>query len=131
MIHTYEAYLNHPAGDVLKIEDAMKIYKELTESVAKCKLDDKIELWDDFLRKAAEYTYIRNMWEHMDVEEKLEKDPSRSLKHDSFITSLNILARIAENEGVDNSWRKELGDERMRIGDFACFVTYIVGISNR
>ncbi len=131
MIRTYEAYLNHPAGNTLTIEEAMKIYKEMAESIMKCSLEDKIEFWDDSIKKAAEYAYARNMWEHMSREEKLEKDPGRSLKHDAFITSLNILARIAGNEGIDNSWRQELGEERKRIGDFACFITYIIGISNR
>lgn len=131
MIRTYEAYLNHPAGNTLTIEDAMKIYQEMAESIMKCTLEDKMDFWDDCLRKASEYAYARNMWEHMDREEKMEKDPGRSLKHDAFITSINILARIAEKEGIENSWRQELGNERMRIGDFACFVAYIVGTSNR
>ena len=48
-----------------------------------------------------------------------------------FITSLNTLARIVKNEGGDASWRAQLGDYRKRIGDFACFVSYITGISNR
>lgn len=56
---------------------------------------------------------------------------SRSMKHDAFITSLNVLARIAEKEGIDNSWRDDLGEDRKRIGDFACYISYITGISNR
>lgn len=67
----------------------------------------------------------------MSREEKLEADQGRSLKHDAFITSVNILARIAAKEDIDNSWRDEIGAERKRIGDFACFVSYITGISNR
>jgi hypothetical protein len=51
--------------------------------------------------------------------------------HDTVIDSIEILARLANKEGMDISWREDLGDERKRIGDFACFVTYITGISNR
>ncbi len=131
MINTYEKYLKHPAGNVLTVEEALKIYDELVESFEKCQLEDKMDFWNDFLKQAAEYAYVRNMWEHMDREEKIATDQSRTLKHDGFITSVNVLARIALKEGFDNSWRERLGEERKRIGDFACFVAYITGISNR
>ncbi len=131
MINTYEEYLKHPAGDILKMEDALRIYTEMTESITKCTLEDKMDFWKDFLKKAAEYAYIRNRWELMSNEEKMDEDEGRTLKHNGFITSVNVLSRIAEKEGVDNSWKEELGESRKRIGDFACFVTYITGISNR
>ncbi len=131
MINTYEDYLNNPHGNILRMEDALKIYTKMANCISRCTLEDKMDFWNDFLKKAADYTMIRNSWELMSREEKMDADGSRSLKHDGFITSLNILSRIAQKEGVDNSWRDELGEERMRIGDFACFVTYITGISNR
>ena len=131
MINTYESYLNNSSGNVLRIEEAQSIYSKMVASIGKCQLEDKLDFWNDFLKKAAEYTYIRNKWEFMSREEKLEADQGRSLTHDSFITSLNILARIAAKENIDNSWHDELGEERKRIGDFACFVSYITGISNR
>ena len=131
MINTYGDYLKDPAGHILTVEDALRIYSDMADCIAKCSLEDKMEFWDDFLKKAAEYTMIRNEWEHMSREEKIDEDSGRTLKHNSFITSVNILSRIAEQEGIDNTWRKDLGEERKRIGDFACFVTYITGISNR
>ncbi len=131
MLNTYEAYLEHRAGAVLKIEDAMKIYSELVESIEKCTMEDKLDFWNDFLKKAAKYTKIRADWEHMSKEEKMDADSGRTAAHNSLIAATNILSRIAEKEGVDNSWRSELGDDRKRVGDFACFVTYITGISNR
>ena len=131
MINTYELYLNNSRGNSLTIEEAQSIYSKIVAGVEECRLEDKFDFWNDFLKKAAEYTYIRNKWEFMSREEKMEADQGRSLVHDSFITSLNILARIEDNEGIDKSWREELGDDRKRIGDFACFVSYITGISNR
>ena len=131
MINTYEAYLAHPAGNILTLEDALSIYAKMAESIKKCTLEDKMDFWNNFLKKAADYTYIRNNWELMSREEKMDADARRTSNHDAFITSVNILARIAEKEGVDNSWREMLGDARKRIGDFACFVSYITGISNR
>ena len=131
MINTYEEYLKHPSGNILKVEDAMKIYSGMAESIEKCELEDKMDFWNDCLKKACDYTRIRNDWERMSREDKMAADQGRSLTHDGFITSLNILSRIAANEGIDNSWREQLGDDRKRIGDFACFITYITGISNR
>ena len=131
MLNTYETYLKHPAGDILRLEEAMRIYDKLVASIEKCTMEDKMEFWNDFLAKASEYTGIRNHWELMTREERIVADPGRTLTHDGFITALNILSRIAGQEGIDNSWREDLGDARKRIGDFACFVTYITGISNR
>lgn len=131
MINTYEDYLKHPAGNILKIEDALQLYEAMTESIEKCTLEDKLDFWNDCLIKAAEYAKIRNDWETMSREEKLDADNGRTIIHDSFIASLNILSRIAEKENIDNSWRVRLGDNRKRIGDFACFISYMTGISNR
>ncbi|MCR4657579.1 MAG: hypothetical protein K5770_15340 [Lachnospiraceae bacterium] len=131
MINTYENYLKSKAGAILKIENALRIYTKMALCVGKCSLEDKMDFWNDCLKKAAEYTDIRNRWEFMSFEEKMEEDRGRTLAHDVFIDSLNILSRIAEREGVDNTWRTELGEERKRIGDFACFITYMTGISNR
>ena len=130
-MNTYEAYLNHEAGNIITIEECMQIYKELVESITLCSLEDKDEFWNEFINRAARYTYIRNQWETMSTEEKMAADDGRTQAHNVVITSLNTLARIVEQEGRDASWRAKLGNERKRIGDFACFVSYITGISNR
>jgi hypothetical protein len=130
-MNTYKNYLNHPAGDVLTIEDALDIYERMTASIEACSFADKTEFWNDLLKGAAEYTKVRNDWELMSREERMETDKSRTMTHDGFITSLNLISKIAEKEGQDISWRMELGEERKRLGDFACFVSYITGISNR
>ena len=130
-INTYEAYLKHPAGNTLTTEDAARIYAAMAESIRKCSLEDKMDFWDDCMKSAADYTKIRNDWEFMSRAEKMDADSGRTVRHDGFITSLNVLSRVAEKEGVDNSWRKELGDNRKRLGDFACYISYITGISNR
>ena len=63
--------------------------------------------------------------------ERMEADKGRTIKHNAFIDSLNILTRLLNSDGISTPWREQLGDDRKRIGDFACFVAYIVGISNR
>ena len=131
MINTYKAYLNHSAGNIITIDEALTIYEKMAESIEKCTLEDKMDFWNDCIKKAAVYSKIRNDWENMGREEKMIADEGRTLAHNGFITSINVLSRIVGNEGIDNSWREELGDERKRIGDFACFIAYITGISNR
>ena len=130
-MNSYEAYLRHPAGNVLTMEDALRIYTDLNKSIERCAAEDTMELYNEFLQKALEYTIFRNRWEYMSREEKMEMDASRTSSHNSIITAVNILARLEDQEGVDHSWREELGDDRKRIGDFACFVVYITGICNR
>ena len=130
-MNTYEGYLENSKGSTLTIEEAKEIYRSMVDSIKKCTLEDKMDFWNDFLKEASKYASIRCQWEFMTTSEKMETDMRRTLTHDSFITATNVLSRIAEKEGVDYSWRKRLGEERKRIGDFACFVSYITGISNR
>ncbi len=130
-MNTYQAYLEHEAGNIIKMEEALKIYTDMVNCVRKCKLEDKEEIWKDFINSAIEYAYIRSQWEYMSKSEKMDADEGRTLKHNSVITHVNMLSKMAENDGVDNSWKEKLGDNRKRIGDFACFVSYITGISNR
>lgn len=130
-MNTYDAYLKHEDGFIITIEECMRIYSKLVESISLCTLDDKNEFWNAFIDRAARYTYIRNQWETMSREERASADEGRTQAHNVVITSLNTLARIVERDSGDASWRSQLGDNRKRIGDFACFVSYITGISNR
>ena len=61
----------------------------------------------------------------------MDQDKGRTLKHDSVINRVNILARYLGNTGKDISWIEELGDSRKRIGDFACYVTLFYGLAAR
>ena len=129
MINTYEEYLKN--ASVLTVEDAMDIYQRMADSIKACSLEDKMDFWNHTLRLAADYSNTRNRWELLSTKERISADKSRTMEHDAFIISVNVLARIAAAEGIDNSWRKELGDNRKRLGDFACWIAYITGISNR
>lgn len=130
-MNTYESYLNHPAGNILTMEDALEIYTALNESILKCPVEDKTEFYDDFIKKALKYASYRSGWEYMGREERQAEDKYRSSCHDAFIVSVNLLSRLAAAEGGDSSWRAQLGEDRKRIGDFACFVAYMTGIANR
>ena len=130
-MNTYEEYLDHKAGNILTMEDALSIYTRMANAIAKCEHEAKTELWDDFIVRSYKYTLERCKWEFMEYQERIDADPSRTRMHDTVIDSIEILASLAKKEGMDISWRDDLGNERKRLGDFACFVTYITGISNR
>jgi len=56
---------------------------------------------------------------------------TKTVSHDAFIDSCNILSRNMAKAGEDNSWREVLGDNRKEIGDFACYLSCILGIKAR
>ena len=128
---SYNTYLNHSAGDVLTLEEALQIYNDIFEGVEKCCIEDKDEFVEDFLRKSCRYASIRTQWEFWSREERIDNDSGRTIRHNAVIDSINILARLLRSDGIETPWREQLGNERKRIGDFACFAAYIVGINNR
>lgn len=130
-MNTYENYLENAGNSALTMENALEIYNEIVSSVTSCKDEDKMEFYDDMIKKACSYAKIRGEWEYMTKEEKMDADQGRTIKHNAFIDSVNILSRLITNDGVNSDWREKLGDNRKRVGDFACFIAYITGISNR
>ncbi|MCR5108260.1 MAG: hypothetical protein K6B28_08870 [Lachnospiraceae bacterium] len=130
-MNDYDSYLLLSRESSLKTETAENILKGMNKCISDIRSEDKKEYYIDMLKKAFRYTSIRCEWELMSRNEMIENDSLRTAYHNDFITSLNILARLAANEGIDSSWRESLGDNRKRIGDFACYITYITGISNR
>ena len=124
----YEEYLSR--NDSLTFEDAMEILEKIESDLDKNDEDAK-ELFDDFLEGAVAYAGVRAGWLLLSNDEKMDQDKARSLKHDSVINRINILARYYERSGKDTSWRVKLGDARKRIGDFACYVAMVYGLRAR
>lgn len=128
---TYDEYLNHHARNVLPVEEAISIYNDMLASFNACRVEDKDEYLESFLEKAIKYSQIRAKWELYSNEEKAEKDPNRTSTHDGVIIAANVLSRLIASDGTDAGWRERLGDNRKRVGDYACFVAYMMGVSNR
>ncbi|MBP9995973.1 MAG: DUF3232 domain-containing protein [Lachnospiraceae bacterium] len=128
---TYASYLANAGANVLPIEEAVTLYEEMMDSIKQCPSADTEELTNEMLIKAIKYTKVRLDWELMSFDEKMAADHSRTMCHNAYIDSLNILARYLNKSGADTGWRDKLGDERKRIGDFACFISYVTGICNR
>ena len=59
-----------------------------------------------------------------DHTEDRQKHDDRTVMHDSVIHSLDELAAYTKEHGKEAKWRDELGYQRKRIGDFACYVFF-------
>lgn len=125
----YEEYLKK-ANDTLTLEEADDILSQIQNSIDSSD-EDAAELYNDFLEGAFSYASVRSGWLLLAKNEKMEQDKGRTLKHDSVINRVNILARYLEKTGKDISWREKLGDSRKRIGDFACYAALFYGLSAR
>ena len=125
----YENYLNK-ASDTLTLEKANEILILIQDSIDNSD-EDAVELYNDFLEGAFAYAVVRSGWLLLSKEEKMDQDKGRTLKHDSVINRVNILARYLEKIGKDVSWRGELGESRKTIGDFACYVALFYGLFAR
>lgn len=114
--------------NILTFEEALQIYTLMQDNLDRTDADI-MEIYNRMLQKAVRYATTRAEWHMLSREEKLERDASRSMLHDSFISSVNIIART-EGE-VGTQWREQLTDDRKRIGDFACYVALFLAIDAR
>jgi hypothetical protein len=80
---------------------------------------------------AIDYATTRSRWPLMDQEQRNEIDTRRTMAHNAFIDSVNILSRNMVKQEEDNSWRAILGDDRKVIGDFACYVAFFLALEAR
>jgi len=83
------------------------------------------ELRKSLFKAAVHYATIRAEWEFQSIDDRL--DAARTIIHNRFIDSCNILSREQVKIGEDNSWRNSIGMERKLIGDFACYVSCLLG----
>lgn len=90
-----------------------------------------MEYWNDFINSCVEYAEIRSTWLFLSREEKLEKDELRTAIHNTVIRNLSILKRMVENRNENIEWYNRFYDDRKRIGDFACYISYIYALCTR
>lgn len=124
----YEDFVKIP--DALSFEDAGQIYK----SILSAKQDADIEflkLLKELLSNAVNYADIRSRWLLMSAQQTAQMDATRSQYHDLFIYAANNVANYLEKCGYRIAWREQLGNDRKRLGDFACYLAYIQGINAR
>ena len=87
------------------------------------------ELRKSLYKAAVHYATIRAEWEFQSIDDRV--DAARTIVHNRFIDSCNILSREQAKIGEDNSWRGAIGTDRKLIGDWACYLSCFIGIRNR
>ena len=100
---------------------ALTIYKQISETKQK-------EVLNDLVLSAIEYARIRAEWYVSDKERRIEMNDSRRAAHNVLIDNCNILSRAMAKASENISWYEMLGEERVDIGDFACYLHCIMGI---
>jgi hypothetical protein len=83
------------------------------------------------IKSAVQYAQIRVEWQFASQLDRVILDNERTRSHDGFISNCDALAGNMKKAGEDDSWRTKLGNDRKKIGDFACFVHAIIGIEAR
>lgn len=114
--------------NTLTYEEALEIYNEMERLVDRTD-EDILYLYDSLIEKAIRYAHTRSEWTTLTRQERLDKDESRSILHDSFISSVNIISRTQGESG--SAWRKRLTEDRKRIGDFACYISLFKALEAR
>ena len=89
------------------------------------------QLQHDLLLCAVRYARLRTDWRLAVVHERPAMDSARTAAHNALIDALNILSRAMVKAGENAMWRKQVGDDRQEIGDWACHVHAHLGIQAR
>lgn len=132
-INTFETYIKEPHS--LTIEQMQNIHRELLAKIEKD--SEAIELYEELITVATRYASIRAGWQQLSIEEKKDRDSSRTSCHNSVITHFNMLARYLKMQGKQAKWRDELGYEeddkyfRKTIGDFGCYLVFVNSLCAR
>lgn len=108
----------------MELSDVREVYEAIGRS-------QWTSLVDDLVSAAVNYARMRTDWALSSVDERREMDEARSRAHSAYIDCCNILSRSMAKSGEDNSWRTALGDDRKKIGDFACQLHCLLGIQAR
>lgn len=112
----------------LTLKEAAQI-REAIRSHTDTSDPDIAGLYQTFYQRAVKYAHIRAGWNLLTREQKQDTDSSRTHAHDAFINSVQILARLQGEAGA--AWKEALGEDRKRIGDFACYLALFQGLEAR
>jgi len=80
---------------------------------------------------ALRYAHLRATWRLASQEERRAVSPARTAAHDALIECCDTLAQSMKDRGESADWREILGRDRREIGDFACYLHCLFGLSAR
>jgi hypothetical protein len=85
----------------------------------------------EFVDLAVRYARMRVDYFLAEPEKQRWLGADRAACHNALICACDILARRMDEVHEKAGWRKELGDDRKEIGDFACHLHAMLGIAAR
>lgn len=133
MIPTYNDYQKEKYS--LTFDEMCQLHTDMAAEIGSD--EDALGLYNELINMAVKYAGIRSRWPSLSKQEKMGQDASRTACHDSVIIKFNKLARYLKMTEKKAAWRETLGDEsadpyiRKRIGDFACYLAFLNGLSAR
>lgn len=132
-MNNFKNYLDMPL--TLTLEQMNELHTQMLDEIGTD--TDAAEIYEELIAQAVKYADFRAKWFLWSREQRLDRDLSRTMTHDSLIVKFNMLARYLKMNGQTASWRDILGDEqenpyvRKRIGDFACYLVFVNAICAR
>ena len=132
-MNSYKEYLDMPLS--LSFDIMTELHIQILNEIGND--EDALEIYGELISQAILYSDYRANWFVWNREQRIERDLSRTMAHDSLIIKFNMLARYLQMTGNAASWRDVLGDEkadpyvRKRIGDFACYLVFVNAICSR
>lgn len=127
MISTYEDYRTIPGS--LTLEEMQSLHREIKEEAVRDGI--ALELYTELIAAAMKYSESRANWQLWDREKKMAEDSTRTSRHNRVIDCFNMLERHLKKQGKSAAWRNMLGDDRKRIGDFACYLIFAESLNAR
>ncbi|MCI1306256.1 MAG: hypothetical protein LKG40_08590 [Lachnospiraceae bacterium] len=118
------------SDDTMLLSEADDIFKKLSSSLQTAD-KELVALYTDMITKAIDYAGIRSEWLLLSPEEKKYNKEQRELLHDTFIVTLNTMEEAMISRKIPTIWRDQLGSDRKRIGDFACYLALFYGLNSR
>ena len=125
---TYQQYLEEENS--LNLEAAEKIYMAIIKQ-APVRDREFEKLFGTMQERAVTYAGYRAKWLTQSLQERLEVDETRSRHHDLFIKAKNDLVKYMYANKMDADWDDELGEARKRVGDFACYMVFLMSLHAR
>lgn len=89
------------------------------------------ELLRDLIDAAVRYARIRVDWSLKNREDRPDLEVARTSAHNVLIDACNAASRAMMRAGENNDWRASLGSDRRAIGDMACHLHCLLGLSAR
>ena len=109
--------------------EAERLFEQLIEAVA----HEEVlrSLYRDLCLAAVRYARARTDWQLADTQTRIAMDATRTASHNALIDACNILSRACATLGRSTEWRRNLGEDRRQIGDFACHLHACLGVLAR